>query len=181
MILGIDTHTIISVSHRAVCTLLLTLCFSVNAHAEPRQQLADENCINPHGTYACTVDALWQKTTQWLNAWADHDAPAYFSFYAPEISPIEKLSYSQWQRQREQRVSKQTPLKLGVNFLDAQAVEGRKVRVLFIQHYDSGNYRDIVLKTLVYQLIENEFFIVEEIVHQTLSKQDAETILSNIK
>lgn len=182
MNLGIDTrkNTILK---RGLFSLLTALTFILgfNIQAQTRQQLADDSCTKPYSTYECTIDALWQKTTLWLNAWADHDIDAYFAFYAPATSPIEKLSYEQWRKQREQRVGKKQTLKLGLNFLDAEAVEDRKVRILFIQRYDSGKYRDIVLKTLVYQLIDKEFYIVEEIVHQTLSEQDAQTILDNIK
>lgn len=159
----------------------LTLLLSFNAHAQTRQKVNDDNCLEAYKSYDCTVDALWQKTVLWVTAWADHDTETYFSLYAPETSPVENLGYQQWRKQRELRVGKIQTLKLGLNFLDAEAVEGRKVRLLFIQHYNSGNYKDIVLKTLVYQLINDEFFIVEEIVHQTLSEQDAQLILDDIK
>lgn len=172
----------VTFSH-ALCAIvwLLTFSLSFGVCAQPRQQLNSDACVQPHHSFECTVDALWQKTLLWLNAWADHDTEQYFTFYAPQQSPIADLTYPQWRQQREQRVGRQTPLKLGVNFLDAEAIEGRKVRILFIQRYDSGRYRDIVLKTLVYQLIDGHFYIVEEIAHQTLSEQDAQTILDNLK
>ncbi len=158
-----------------VCLLVCETLFA------QREKVVDDECSNGYDRYECVVDALWLETTQWLKAWAEHDVETYLSFYAKDKSPIEGLSYKVWRQQRSERVGRDKPLKLGVNFLDAEMVPGRKVRLLFIQRYNTDTYSDIVLKTLVYQLIDDEFRIIQEVVHQTLTEQDAQTIIDNIK
>jgi membrane fusion protein, heavy metal efflux system len=97
----------------------------------------------------------------WRRAWAGKDMAAYLAAYAADFRG-ESPSRSAWVRQREARISKPGTLDIRISEARVQAVDERKVRVQFRQHYQAGAYRDVTLKSLLLVLDQGRWLIREE-------------------
>jgi len=121
------------------------------APAAPAAASADTNAIN-------------SALLSWAKAWSSRDAAAYLSAYAPDFVPEGGLSRSAWEQQRRDRITR--PSSISVRAINPEIVnvgEGR-VRVNFVQEYQSDSFSDQVNKVLEFKSTSNGWKIVREFI-----------------
>ena len=94
--------------------------------------------------------------------WSTGDVSRYFSYYWPEKSPIENVSFNQWKQQRALRISPERDIRVRVNSVAVYFREEGEVVTDFVQHYQARNYQDSVSKRLIWKMREDQWLIVSE-------------------
>jgi adhesin transport system outer membrane protein len=88
------------------------------------------------------------------------DVKTYLSFYSPRFKP-EQGSLAAWTKQRTQRIEKASNITVEVDKLNVRA-SPRAAEAQFIQRYGSKRTRDVMNKTLQYELENGQWKIVRE-------------------
>jgi ketosteroid isomerase-like protein len=98
----------------------------------------------------------------WAEAWSRQDVGAYFAAYAPDFHPPGQ-SRQAWEDQRRERVSAPKSISVAVEGAKASLERDGKVRVTFLQHYRSDQFKSSSTKTLVMnRSADGRWRIVEE-------------------
>ncbi len=100
----------------------------------------------------------------WAKAWSARDVDAYLAQYAPDFAPEGGLSRAAWEAQRRDRITR--PTRIGVRALNAELVKvgDDRVRVTFVQEYQSDTFSDQVNKVLEYKSTGSGWKIVREFI-----------------
>lgn len=101
---------------------------------------------------AAEASGALKTIDMWAAAWSAHDVDGYLSFYAKDFVPEGGLTRSTWAQQRRDRVGKNAPISVKVSSPKLAKIDGKHVRVSFLQQYKSDNIDDQVRKTL--ELVE---------------------------
>ena len=93
-------------------------------------------------------EAVLNAVYAWSKAWAQKDMTAYFAAYADDFTPEGGLTRQAWEAQRRDRIAR--PKRIKVNAANPQvgAADGGKLRVSFVQEYESDSFSDQVNKVL---------------------------------
>jgi tetratricopeptide (TPR) repeat protein len=83
----------------------------------------------------------------WAKAWAARDVPAYLAFYAPDFNPQDGLSRAEWQKQRDERISRAKSIEVGVTMVRVD-ITGNEATAVFRQRYRSDITKSDSTKTL---------------------------------
>ena len=100
------------------------------------------------GEQASPIDAAIDAVRAWAAAWSDQRVEDYLSFYAPGFRPPDGLGREAWERQRRQRLSRPSYIRVTITSLRAELIDERAVRATFRQGYESDTYADTVTKVL---------------------------------
>ncbi|MDO9451551.1 MAG: tetratricopeptide repeat protein, partial [Stagnimonas sp.] len=100
----------------------------------------------------------------WAKAWSARDVDAYLAQYAPDFAPEGGLSRAAWEAQRRDRITR--PSRIGVRAINAELskVGDDRVRVSFVQEYQSDTFSDQVNKVLEYKSTGGSWKIVREFI-----------------
>ncbi|HEX4871173.1 MAG TPA: tetratricopeptide repeat protein [Nevskiaceae bacterium] len=100
------------------------------------------------GVDEATAEAISAALFAWAQAWSAQNLEAYFATYAPAFTPEGGLTRNAWEIQRRDRISR--PKKIAVRATNPQIVRmgGDRVRVSFLQEYESDSFSDQVNKVL---------------------------------
>ena len=111
---------------------------------------------------APATDAAINAVRAWAAAWADQRVDDYLSFYAPGFRPPNGLSRGEWERQRQQRLSGPSHIRVTISSLHTELAGDGTVRATFGQDYESDTFADSVNKVLTLAAEDGTWRILEE-------------------
>ncbi len=100
----------------------------------------------------------------WAKAWSTRDVNAYLAQYAPDFVPEGGLSRAAWEQQRRDRIAR--PSRISVRALNPEVskIGDDRVRVTFVQEYQSDTFSDQVSKVLEFKSSAEGWKIVREFI-----------------
>lgn len=110
---------------------------------------------------AAATPAIEPLVKAWAAAWSAKDVKTYLSFYSPRFKP-EQGKLSTWTKQRTQRIEKASNITVEVDKLSVRSLSPGAAEAQFIQRYGSKRTRDVMNKTLQYELENGQWKIVRE-------------------
>lgn len=121
---------------------------------------------DPPAAAPASADAAAVNTTlqAWAKAWSSRDVDAYLAQYAPDFVPEGGLSRATWEQQRRDRITR--PTRIGVRALNPEVskVGEDRMRVSFVQEYQSDTFSDQVNKVLEFRNTNGSWKIVREFI-----------------
>lgn len=115
---------------------------------------------------AASADAasITTELNAWAKAWSARDVEAYLAQYAADFVPEGGLSRATWEQQRRDRITR--PSRIAVRALKPEVakVGEDRVRVSFVQEYQSDTFSDQVNKVLEYKSTGAGWKIVREFI-----------------
>ncbi len=99
---------------------------------------------------------------QWAQAWSDQQVDDYLACYSRGFLPPGNLSRETWEAQRRQRITRPRFVKLSVEFLESEFIDGGRGWIRFRQSYWSNTFSDTVTKKLELILEDGEWKILQE-------------------
>lgn len=111
------------------------------------------------GVDAAAINA---SLTAWAKAWSSKNVDGYLALYAPDFAPEGGLTRANWEQQRRERISR--PSRIAVRALSPEIsrIGADRVRVNFVQDYQSDSFSDQVNKTLELRATDAGWKIVRE-------------------
>ena len=109
------------------------------------------------------ADVALQTVRDWAEAWSDQDVDRYLTFYAKSFSPADGTSRSKWASVRGERLRKPRFIRIDIDDAKVDFQGDERVRVTFLQSYQSDTYGDRVRKVLVMAMQGSEWKIVGEV------------------
>jgi tetratricopeptide (TPR) repeat protein len=100
----------------------------------------------------------------WAKAWAAQDMKAYLGSYGKEFDPPGKMSRSDWESERRQRIVGKSKITVRIDKLSVQ-VNGETAVAKFQQSYKSGSFAVSGLKQLDLVKTGDRWLIVREAVN----------------
>lgn len=97
----------------------------------------------------------------WAAAWSARDVKGYLSHYAPDFTPSEGLSRADWEKQRDERISRAKSIEVGVTVTRVD-VAGNDATVVFRQRYRSDITKSDSTKTLRLAKVGDRWLIKSE-------------------
>lgn len=106
--------------------------------------------------------AINASLTAWAKAWSSKNVDGYLALYAPDFAPEGGLTRANWEQQRRERISR--PSRIAVRALSPEIsrIGADRVRVNFVQDYQSDSFSDQVNKTLELRATDAGWKIVRE-------------------
>ena len=108
------------------------------------------------------LDGVKTAVFDWARAWSAQDVERYLSAYAPEFTPSGGMSRTAWVKQRRQRVSAPSRIRVEVIEPKAESTGTNMARVRFKQVYESNTYSDSSNKVLDLKKVAGRWLIVRE-------------------
>jgi tetratricopeptide (TPR) repeat protein len=112
---------------------------------------------------AAEAEAVRSAVLAWAKAWSRRDMNEYLQSYASNFVPAERLSRSQWEAERKQRILSKKSISVEIRQLKVK-VEDRTATVQFQQVYSSDNFTGTSRKTLEMVKQGGRWLIVRETV-----------------
>jgi tetratricopeptide (TPR) repeat protein len=97
----------------------------------------------------------------WRLAWQQQRISDYLAFYRPDFTGGLR-SHAAWRQQRTVRIKTAKDLQIDISSLQMELQDAEKATVTFTQTYQAANHRDVGLKTLSLQKINNQWLIANE-------------------
>lgn len=98
----------------------------------------------------------------WKNSWENRDLDTYFSMYSQNFKRPENLSWSSWKKGRISRIKFKRNISIKIENLVLKNKDDF-FYATFTQIYQSQKYRDESRKLLVFENINDEWKILEEV------------------
>ena len=118
----------------------------------------------PVPTPAQAEALITRRVEAWRQAWAGRDTEAYLGFYGTDFEPPDGQSRDDWQASRYRKVGGRTDIQVSISELRVAVLEGDRARVLFLQDYASGKYRETARPKALHMAREGgEWRIVKEL------------------
>jgi outer membrane protein, adhesin transport system len=102
-----------------------------------------------------------RRLNDWAAAWEAKDVERYMSFYSPGFSST-LGNNNAWKAKRRALVSKKGTIVVKVEEILTNTLAADRVETSFKQTYRSADYNDVGIKTLTWQKINGQWFIVKE-------------------
>lgn len=130
---------------------IATVIFLITLPVSTLTSFAEEfNCGAPDSPRAveCHRREVKDFLQSWVHAWGSGDADNYIEHYSPFSSPREGMSRGQWEADRRARIGGNNEIVVTLE-LDSMGIsQDGTLDVIFIQSYQSANYKDVVKKQL---------------------------------
>ncbi|MGY4828685.1 TolC family outer membrane protein [Sphaerotilaceae bacterium SBD11-9] len=141
----------------AAITPSATAAPAVPATSAPVGAMSTSAPVAPGTPAALTV----RRLNDWAAAWEAKDVTRYISFYAPNFMPSAG-DLATWKSKRRALVAKKGNISVKVEDVQTNTLAPDRVETSFNQSYRSDNYTDVSTKTLTWQLINGQWYIVQE-------------------
>ncbi|HET7793527.1 MAG TPA: TolC family outer membrane protein [Rhizobacter sp.] len=102
-----------------------------------------------------------RRLTDWAAAWEAKDVARYIGFYAPSFMPTTG-DLATWKTKRRALVAKKGNISVKVEDIQTNTLAPNRVETSFNQSYRSDNFNDVSTKTLTWELINGQWYIVQE-------------------
>ncbi len=109
------------------------------------------------------IQAVEATVRDWAAAWSTKDVDAYLGFYAPNFVPPGKQQRSQWERERRNRILKNSAIVVRVSQLDIR-VAGTHAVARFQQEYQAPTLAVSSAKELRFTYSSGRWRIIKETV-----------------
>lgn len=109
---------------------------------------------------------LTAAVDDWVGAWNRKDTPAYLRAYSDSFVPALGMSRPAWEAFRKKRLDKQGNLSANLKDVRPTNCDNKTAEVMFTQEYGSVDYKDVVQKTLAFEMINGAWRITRETVTQ---------------
>jgi len=106
-----------------------------------------------------TVEAVLQR---WSNSWSTQDIDTYLDTYANNFIPSKEMSRGKWEKQRRDRVTSPSFIKVTLADTEIKLLGPNQVNVEFSQNYQSDSYNDDVRKLISLKKIDDQWLITQE-------------------
>jgi len=106
-----------------------------------------------------TVETVLQR---WSNSWSAQDVDTYLNTYADNFIPSKEMSRGKWEKQRRNRVTSPSFIKVTLADTEIKSSGLNHVNVEFSQNYQSDTYNDDVRKLISLQKIDDQWLITQE-------------------
>jgi adhesin transport system outer membrane protein len=136
--------------------LQLTVASSIDAGAKKTAK------VQPPGEADSTL--ITEKMEAWAAAWSSGRFDSYAKFYAPSFVPADGASRSDWAKQREMRLSRNSGINVEVRDVRLRMASSGVLVAEFVQQYRSDAFRDTTRKLLQWVKVGDEWLIDREIV-----------------
>lgn len=107
-------------------------------------------------------EAVLNAVYAWSKAWSQKDLAAYFGAYADDFTPEGGLTRQAWEAQRRDRISRPKRIKVAASNPQVAPSENGRVRVSFVQEYESDSFSDQVNKALELKFVGGAWKITRE-------------------
>lgn len=114
-------------------------------------------------THKAGVVSLAEAIAQWEMSWQKQDVNEYLAAYSRHFTPPDKMTLERWSEIRELRVSTPDWIKLSITDVNKVQTSATHAEIEFWLWYQSSNYQDKTLKTLILEKENEEWRIVREI------------------
>ena len=98
----------------------------------------------------------------WSKAWSGRNAQAYLDAYAPAFAPADGSIRSAWAEKRKAALSRAKDISLDIRDIKLVVKDAKHASTVFKQAYRSEQYKDVVHKTLDWELIDGRWLIARE-------------------
>lgn len=115
----------------------------------------------PASADAAAVTAALQG---WAKAWSARDVDGYLAQYAADFVPEGGLARATWEQQRRDRITRPTRIAVRAINPEVAKVGDDRVRVSFVQEYQSDAFSDQVNKVLEFKNVGGSWKIVREFI-----------------
>jgi len=100
----------------------------------------------------------------WRIAWSSQNLPAYFAAYGAGFDFGPRFaSLAQWRNYKRRAIKKRAFIHVTLENIEAKALPGGDIRLIFLQHFRSESYRSDDIKQLVLRKTDNGWKIIREI------------------
>ncbi len=108
------------------------------------------------------VQEAVSHVNNWASAWAKQNVEGYLNAYVSGFQPLNGLSNTAWQAQRQQRLTKPTFIKVTLRNINTTLINADTAKVTFNQTYQSNTFKDTSKKQILLTRINNAWRIKEE-------------------
>lgn len=103
-----------------------------------------------------------QATRDWAAAWAAKNVKRYLGFYAAEFKTPNGEARKDWEKMRNDRVSKPKSIKVGIDNAKVEIIDDSHARISFRQTYNASHFKSVNNKTLSWVKTSAGWQIAEE-------------------
>jgi len=108
-----------------------------------------------------TESIITNLILQWAESWSKMDYFSYIKFYKDDYKPTPWISHEKWLEQRKKRMERKY-INVELSNINVDIIDNSTVQVSFNQYYESNTYSDNTRKMLIFNKINNYWFIVKE-------------------
>ncbi|MDD5058539.1 MAG: tetratricopeptide repeat protein [Sideroxydans sp.] len=101
-------------------------------------------------------------THNWAAAWAAKNVSNYLSFYAKNFSTPNGESRSEWEAQRNERISAPKSIQIELRDTKTKMLDEQHISISFVQSYRATNFKSTSRKTLLWVKEGERWLIAEE-------------------
>lgn len=130
--------------------------------ALPKAKAALDASLKPSPVSPPNAD-IEQAVHLWAKAWQQQNIQAYFNAYAPDFDPPGKLSRSEWEKERRERILPKKRIDVDIDQLRIDQ-QGHVATVRFVQHYRTDSQHISSRKTLKLVKQRQRWLITQETV-----------------
>lgn len=140
----------------------VTSSASIAAPAAPLPSVPAADTVPTTPADAATTQNATSVVDAWAAAWSAKDLAAYFAIYAPSFEPEGGIGRGSWEIQRRERINRAQSISVRALSPEVVRMGPDRVRVTFIQQYESDTFSDKVSKSLELQQAGASWLIVRE-------------------
>jgi len=110
------------------------------------------------------LQSVRQRLLAWAEDWSRGDAEAFLDYYSDQFISSKSLqTRAQWEKQRRQRIKPQRNIQVQLLIKELRmGPEQNSAEVFFEQNYCSKTYSDQVVKKMLWQKMNGEWYIQQE-------------------
>ncbi|MBK6630095.1 MAG: TolC family outer membrane protein [Betaproteobacteria bacterium] len=106
--------------------------------------------------------AVAEALQAWSKAWSGRNVQAYLDAYAPAFAPSDGGTRDTWAEKRKAALSRAKDISLDIRDIKLVVKDAKHASTVFKQAYRSEQYKDVVQKTLDWELIDGRWLIARE-------------------
>jgi len=124
----------------------------------------DGGMAEPSAAPANPAVEIGSLVEKWADRWSARDYSAYRAFYVDDFKPAGGGTTIDWEAERQRRLAQAKAPAIRIEALEIQSASRQQMRTRFTQHYQAGQYRDVVRKELLWIRQGNDWRIAGETV-----------------
>lgn len=109
-------------------------------------------------------EAIKQAVQNWAHAWSQKDLKKYFSAYASNFEPPDRLTRPKWEAERQLRILSKKKIQVAVSNFKID-INGNKAKINFSQIYESDNFKGSSTKSVELAKQSGRWMITRETVN----------------
>ncbi len=125
---------------------------------------AVEPAASPATSSSADVAGVNTALQAWAKAWSARDVSAYLAQYAADFVPEGGLTRAAWEQQRRDRITRPSRIVVRASSPEIVKVGEDRMRVNFVQEYQSDSFSDQVNKVLEFKSSGSGWKIVREFI-----------------